>query len=121
MNGLRPSCATPRRSLQRPTNSGTAKPAAEFTIITAPINAGASLMSASSSGKYVVVTVRTSPAPTAATANTARYAKPRRRTNDRGTLGSCGMRRPAAIEAEARTSAERFGSAFDGVVTAPPP
>ena len=72
MNPRRPSRREHRRSLQRPTSSGIAKPAAEFTIITAPINAGASLISASTSGKYVVVTVRTRPAPTAATANTAR-------------------------------------------------
>jgi hypothetical protein len=33
------------------TSSGTAKPTAEFTIITNPIKAGASLMSANSSGR----------------------------------------------------------------------
>jgi hypothetical protein len=81
MNRRRPSRAECRRSLQRPTTSGTAKPAAELTIITTPIKPGAYLMSASNSGRYVVVTVRTRPAPTAATANTARYAAPRPRTS----------------------------------------
>jgi hypothetical protein len=41
MNGLRPCRGVWRRSLQCPTTSGTANPAAEFTIITSPINAGA--------------------------------------------------------------------------------
>jgi hypothetical protein len=51
MNGRRPCRGVWRRSLHRPTRSGTAKPAAEFTIITKPIKAGASLISASSSGR----------------------------------------------------------------------
>lgn len=72
MKGRRPCREVWRRSLQRPTSSGTANPAAEFTIISSPIKAGASLISANSNGRYVVVTVRTRPAPTAAEAKTTR-------------------------------------------------
>ena len=68
MNGPR----TPRRSLQSPVASGTAKPAAALTSITAPIRPGRSAIRSSSTGTYVVVTARAAPSATATVTNAHR-------------------------------------------------
>ena len=55
-NGVRrPSPPRGRRSLHSPTASGTAKPAAAFTSMTAPISAGECEIRSSRTGTYVVV------------------------------------------------------------------
>ena len=96
----RPCRAVYRRSLQRPEQRHR-EPAAEFPP-SPRRSTRASLMSARRRGRYVVVTVRTRPAPTAAMANTARYAAPRRRTHrgrapdsrDTSRRATAGLQRP---------------------------